>query len=54
MNVFTRWVIIYSHDRSPVDNGTFTHKPAALKALDGLPNKNKLAVTRMAMQEVIA
>lgn len=50
--IFTRWAVRYKHDKSPLDAGTFTHKSAATKCLDGLANKDKLEIVQMAMMSV--
>ena len=42
--IFTRWLIVFKHDKAPVDECLYVHKAKALSKLDTLPNKNKLEI----------
>ena len=50
--IFKRWAVRYKHDKSPLDAGTFVHKIAAVKCLEGLTNKDKLEIVQIAMMSV--
>jgi hypothetical protein len=52
LSLFKRWVIVYKHDKSPVDGGVFIHKPAAEKFLAAQHNKLKLEVKQFNLSEI--
>jgi hypothetical protein len=50
--IFKRWAIRFKHDKSPLDAGSYVHKSAANKALEAMPNKDKLEVTQVAIMSL--
>jgi len=47
--MFTRWLIVFKHDKAPVDECLYVHKAKALSKLDTLSNKNKLEIKEMSL-----
>lgn len=50
--IFKRWAIRFKHDKSPMDASAYVHKAAAKKAMDAMPNKDKLEVVQIAIMSV--
>ena len=50
--MFKRWVIVYKHDKSPVDGGVFVHKAAAELFRAAQHNALKLEVKQFNLTEI--
>lgn len=50
--IFKRWAIRFKHDKSPLDASAYVHKAAAVKALDAMPNKDKLEIVQIAIMSI--
>ncbi|HZJ93715.1 MAG TPA: hypothetical protein VFD09_11620 [Thiopseudomonas sp.] len=48
---FTRWAVVYKHDGSPVDGGSFVHKAQADKVAAGKP-RSMVVIKMVMMREV--
>jgi hypothetical protein len=47
--IFTRWLIVFKHDKAPVDECLYVHKNNAQSKLDAMTNKNKLEIKEMSL-----
>lgn len=47
--IFTRWLIVFQHDKAPVDECLYVHKAKAQAKLNAMPNKNKLEIKEMSL-----
>ena len=47
--IFTRWLVVFKHDKAPVDECLYVHKAKAQAKLDAMPNKNKLENKEMSL-----
>jgi hypothetical protein len=47
--IYTRWVVAYKHDSSPVDECLYVHKSKAENKRLSLKNKDKLKINEIAI-----
>lgn len=47
--IFTRWLIVFKHDKAPLDECLYVHKDKAQNKLDAMTNKNKLEIKEMSL-----
>lgn len=45
--VFTRWSVVYKHDKQPIDGCVYVHKAKASKRLKGLVNPDYYELTEV-------
>tara|TARA_R110002020_G_scaffold166393_1_gene354367 strand:+ start:1150 stop:1308 length:159 start_codon:yes stop_codon:yes gene_type:complete len=48
---FKRWVVVYLHDKSPVDGSIFVHKNKAWDFLKDMKNPHKYTVIKMELNQ---
>jgi hypothetical protein len=49
MTIFTRWAIVFKHDKSPLDECLYIHKAKAESKLHLINNKNKFEIQQVAL-----
>ena len=47
--IFTRWLVVFQHDKAPVDECLYVHKAKAQAKLESMLNKNKLEIKEMSL-----
>lgn len=50
--IFTRWSVVYKHDKQPIDGCVYTHKAKAKKRLKGLINPENYELTQVCVANV--
>jgi len=50
--LYKRWLVVYKHDKSPVDGAIFVHKAAAEKYRAAQSNADKLVVAQFNLSEI--
>lgn len=54
--IFTRWSVVYKHDKQPIDGCVYIHKGKAKKRLNGLASPENYELTEVCVttKEVMA
>jgi hypothetical protein len=47
--IFSRWTIVYKHDKQPVEECLFVHKAHAIKKHESMSNKDKCELKQIAL-----